>query len=303
MQFSRFLQVCTVSVLVSTISLAPATPAQAQSHELRDVFRRIDLAGRQRMFSQRMSKAACFVATGVDVVNQQTELASTYAMFDRTNAALSHGDAELGLALLRVSPPVTVALHAVDKRWAEFSLLAGHVIDGGIIDVSGLSELNESGLALLKYTNKAVKKITEVYASDLENYPLIMATTIDLVGRQRMYTQRLSKDLCLIDAGVDVESNTADLAETLEFFNGSLNALIEGIEGFVLPAPTEEIHAKLLEVAELWEAPSAILSAAVGGAEISDQDMLAIATDVERVLAAMNEAALMYEYLLLAPHS
>lgn len=301
MPLSKFLQTCTLCIGFSISLLIPATPAMAQNDGLTDAFRRIDLAGRQRMFSQRMSKAACFITTGVEVDKHQAMLASTYDLFDKTNSALSYGSEELGLNLLRIAQPVILALHVVDKRWAEFSPLAKEVIDGGSLDTEGLAGLNASGLALLRDANKAVNKITEVYGGDLPNFPLIMVVTIDLVGRQRMYTQRMSKDFCLIDAGVNVETNIQDLTETLEYFNATMDALIDGVDGSVLPAPTEEIRAKLLEVKELWEAPNTILTAAASGAEISDQDRLVIATEVEKVLSIMNEAALMYEYLVLTP--
>ncbi len=112
-----------------------------------------------------------------------------------------------------------------------------------------------------------------------------------------MFTQKMSKEFCLIDAGIDAEKNMANLAETLEYFNLTLNSLIGGFPGVVLAAPNAEILAKLEEVQTLWNEPSKILAAVATGAPITDAQRMVIAKDVERVLEAMNQAVMLYEFV------
>lgn len=47
--------------LIASISMPISTPAFAQGADADEAKRKVSRAGRQRMLSQRMSKAACFV--------------------------------------------------------------------------------------------------------------------------------------------------------------------------------------------------------------------------------------------------
>ena len=285
----------TISVLITSCFIS-VVPVSAQTDAADDAKRRINLAGRQRMFSQRMSKAACFILTGVEVEKHEKMLQKTYDLFAVTNDALSNGSDTLELKPER-NPAVFVALTRVQKRWDDFAPKVRAVIDHATIDTGSLAELDASGLALLKDMNTAVNIIAKTYGDQLPELPLILAVTIDLAGRQRMFTQKMSKDFCLIDAGVEPDANRADLEATAQYFTATLDALIDGFPGAVMAAPNDDIHAKLLEVKELWKEPAAVLQAAASGGPISEADRLLIADQMEEVLVTMNEAVKLYEFV------
>jgi len=282
--------------VVLTSVFTPANFALAQTDAADDAKRRINLAGRQRMFSQRMSKAACFVMTGVQPDKHEKMLATTRDQFETTLAALSKGNREMGL-VSEINAGVVVALHRVDGGWADFKSRVQSVIDKHGLNAEEMSELNKSGLTLLTDMNVAVGFIARVYGDELPELSMILATTIDLAGRQRMFTQKAAKDFCLIDAGVDIDENREDLTRTLSYFNVTLNALIEGYVGVVMAAPNEDIRDKLFEVKTLWQRPNEIMTAMANGEAVSDEDRLIIANDVDKVLFAMNEAVKMYEFV------
>lgn len=284
-----------ISIVLSSCFIA-AVPVSAQTDAADEAKRRINLAGRQRMFSQRMSKAACFILTGVELDKHREMLATTYDLFATTNDALSNGNAEMELAVER-NPAVFVALARVQKRWEGFAPRVQTILADNGVDIATLDDLNVSGLVLLKDMNTAVNVIAKTYGEELPELPLILAVTIDLAGRQRMFTQQVSKDFCLIDAGVNTEASRADLAATLQYFNATLDALINGFPGAVLPAPNPEIRAKLLEVQGIWQGPNAVLAAVAEGGEITQEDRLIIADDIEKVLSTMNDAVKMYEFV------
>lgn len=281
------------AVLLST--LAPLSgPAFAQSDLADEAKRKVNIAGRQRMLSQRMSKAACFILTGVDSEGHQGMLSDAYNQFVAAQDTLRFGNANIGLNA-EDKPTVLISFGLVDEAWIKYAPAVEAVIAEGTTDAAQMATLNVLGLEVLGIMNSTVGDMASAYGADLEDLPMILAITIDLAGRQRMFTQKISKEFCLIDAGIDVAENTAKLAETLNFFNLTLTSLIEGFPGAIVPAPNAEILEKLGEVQSLWVEPGAILAAVAGGAPITAEARLVIAKDVELVLAAMNEAVGMYE--------
>lgn len=286
----------TIAALLFSLFPVISGPASAQSALADDAKRRVNLAGRQRMLSQRMSKAACFILTGVDEDNHRQMLDGAFNLFTTTHDALQFGSEEAGL-MVETHLPIIAALGEVDSQWRTYAIELQPIMDGSSIDQDALASLNASGLDVLRTMNATVGKTARTYGESLPDLPLILSITIDLAGRQRMFTQKMSKEFCLIDAGVNIAANTATLAETQSFFNSTLEALISGFPGVVLEAPNAEIRTKLLEVRDLWAGPNAVITAVAGGAPITDADRATIARDVEAVLVAMNQAVGMYEFV------
>ena len=281
-----------VGLLLSALSVPTfAQSANAQSFAADDAKRRVNIAGRQRMLSQRITKAACFIESGFEVLPHTEMLNGAYELFSISHDALHFGSETVGL-VEEYNRRVLAALEDVDQTWQVFSPLVQDVQNG---QFDNLSELDEASLKLLSAMDIAVGITAREYGEDFEDLPLILTITIDLAGRQRMFTQKMAKEFCLIDAGINVEENLAALADTRNYFNGTLQALIVGFDGMVLPAPNAQILAKLQEVQALWAGSDAILGRIIAGEPVSDSDRSVIFSEVEAVLVAMNQAVGMYE--------
>ena len=77
-------------------------------------------------------------------------------------------------------------------------------------------------------------------------------TVINLAGKQRMLTQKMSKEALYIAKGIDVDANKASLAKTVALFDKTLKGLISGEESLGLPATTDkDILAQLQVVTDL----------------------------------------------------
>ncbi len=285
-----------IIALVLSSMVSAITPVLAQTDAADEAKRRVNLAGRQRMLSQRISKAACFIQTGVEADTHQAMLDSAFNLFASTHDALRLGDASLGLGV-EVHPPVILALAEVDTDWNAFSELVSPVIEGQPLDNAGLETLDRDGLVLLRTMNRAVGITARAYGDSIEELPLILAITIDLAGRQRMFTQKMAKEFCLIDAGINPDANRESLAQTQTYFNVTLQSLIDGYAGVVVKAPNDEIRAQLEEVQALWAAPNAVITQVLAGGPITDEQRRIIANETEAVLVAMNEAVGMYEFV------
>jgi len=57
----------------------------------------INLAGKQRMLTQKMSKEALFIAKGINVEKNKENLKKTSELFDKTLKGLIDGDKDLNL--------------------------------------------------------------------------------------------------------------------------------------------------------------------------------------------------------------
>ncbi len=128
------------------------------------------------------------------------------------------------------------------------------------------------------------------------------ARAINLAGRQRMLTQKMSKEAFLLSTLQDeqLRRQTADdLQNTAHLFDKTLKGLLDGDPDQGLQPTTDpEIRAKLLEVQDMWT-PFAAAVKTVLGTDAADP-ALAEAMDHIRttnipLLKTMNEAVFLYE--------
>ena len=285
---------------LTVIQMGFAAPVSAQSDEAIEAARRINISGRQRMLSQRISKAACFLNTGPETTGASRQLADAVALFETSLQALLQGDENIGIGPEK-NQPVREALLGVEKDWEAFTAHLQPALENGNVAPQALAVIDKSGLQLLTDMNRTVNKTAHVYGDVLPDMPLILALTIDLAGRQRMFTQKAAKEFCLIDKGVDVEENRARLAKTTQYFTFTLGALQDGMPGTVMAAPNDQIRGQLEKVLNAWTGPKAALESAAAGNPITDAQRNVIAKDMEQVLVLMNKAVGMYEKAIPAP--
>jgi len=285
---------------IATAQLGFVTPAFSQSPEAIEAARRVDISGRQRMLSQRISKAACFLSVGMETNDAPNQMQDAVTLFETSLQALRRGDEAMGLGPEQ-NAEIRLALQAVAADWEAFSRNFQMALSNGVVPRPALAGIDASGLQLLDDMNRTVNKTASMYGDALPNMPLILSLTIDLAGRQRMFTQKAAKEFCLIDAGVEVDENRVRLAKTTQLFTLTLGALQNGMMGMVMAAPNDEIRDQLAIINEAWAGPKAALEAAASGESITDAQRNIIANDLERVLVLMNEAVGMYEGAIPAP--
>ena len=245
----------------------------------------INLSGRQRMLTQKMSKEALLVALGVEPERNRENLKATAALFERTLIGLKKGDKELGLA---PAPNDDIArqLDVVMKLWKAFKPLVMQVA-AGKTDRKLLDAIAEKNLPLLREMNKAVKLFEKAAGTDTTE----LAVAINLAGRQRMLTQKMTKEYLLIALGIAPERNRASLQETMALFDRTLKGLLDGDPRQGLPGTKDgKIRAQLQKVMTLWRAFRPLL-----GRKPTPENLRAVAKSNLPLLAEMNRAVKMYE--------
>ena len=160
---------------------------------------------------------------------------------------------------------------------------------GGDTSAATLKAIADQNLPLLKEMNKAVQMYAKASGSSLDKG---MATTINLAGKQRMLTQKMTKELLLIANGIDVDSNKANLAKTAALFDKTLTGLVKGDADLGLPATTDpNILAQLSKVRALWEEYKPVLDSV----DVSEAGLKTAAAKNLPLLKNMNAAVKMYE--------
>jgi len=246
------------------------------------------------MLSQRMAKAACLMAQDVATNTAFDQLTQAHSLFIRSDAALRGGDPELKLAPESFST-VLEALDEINPHWQVYRGIIDTGIQNAAIENAELEKLDSASLKVLEFMNTAVYTTARAYASAIPEVPLGLAITIDVAGRQRMLTQKAVKEACLMRVATDPGAQAARLAETVQLFDRSLIALLEGYPAAgVIPPSNPELSRKLREVSDLWVPVKALLDRAASSGQLSDRDLATLTRQSEPLLRTINEAVIMY---------
>jgi hypothetical protein len=247
----------------------------------------INLAGKQRMLTQKMSKEALLIAKGIDAGDNKANLKKTASLFDKTLVGLVDGDASMGLPKT-TDPAILKQLEVVKALWVEFKVSIDAAA-GGDTSAGVLDKIATQNLPLLKEMNKAVQMYAKAAGSTLD--PAV-ATTINLAGKQRMLTQKMTKELLLVANGIDADANKANLAKTVALFDRTLKGLKDGDKDLGLPGTKDQaILAQLAVVAKLWNEYKPVLDAV----DVSDAGLAKAAKLNLPLLKNLNKAVKMYE--------
>ncbi|VUD67464.1 Methyl-accepting chemotaxis protein McpH [Thalassocella blandensis] len=108
----------------------------------------INIAGRQRMLTQKIAKEASMVHSGLPI---QEDLNKTQALFDASHKALVQGREDWGI--LKVEDAEVLAqLQKVEALWQQYKTQLNNLGRG----TAELDEINRMSLSLLKETNQTV---------------------------------------------------------------------------------------------------------------------------------------------------
>lgn len=267
--------------LVFAFALAmPSAPAQAQAPQATaarkiDLTTAVNLAGRQRMLSQRMVKAYLMLGQGISPVEARNQLQESVRQFESQLATLK---------TLQPTPMVRRAVDALEDAWLEcrpLLVLAPNKADA--------IELYDASEALQKAAHSAVLAY-EAIGSTPHNH------LVSIAGRQRMLSQRMAKYYLyrswgLYDAAADME-----LHLSRAHFTAVLNALEES------PLASTQMKARVAQVRNDWQPYQEALFASTEAGEMR-ANAVRVAELSERVLARAEElvAQLVTEALAARP--
>ena len=290
---TNYLGLVLAALIAASVFIPSITIAQEARAEFDEGRYRINIAGRQRMLTQRMAKAVCYVHEGHEVDMHLEMLEGDYHLFSDTLDILLNGGGEHNLAPETDRRTVEELGH-VAKHWAPLSEIITRAVETGVVSDEDEEFVDTHDLELLEDSNHAVSLIEQNYANP-NTLNMATAITLNIFGRQRMLAQRSAKDLCYVATGLHPDKQRADLDETQGRFSISLDAIQFGLpEMGIAPPPTEEIAAQLGIVAKIWHDMDEVFLAVINGAAPTDEQITFIAFESVLLQEEMNKAVQMY---------
>jgi hypothetical protein len=246
----------------------------------------INLAGKQRMLSQKMTKEALLVKAGIDKKENLKKLKSSRDLFDKTLKGLQHGDKSLKLKKCKNSA-VQDQLKTVQKIWKTFDKQIQKVLNNKA-DKSTYKKLQSQNMTLLKEMNKAVT----LYVKQSKKGTSTRAQAVNLCGKERMLTQKIAKDLMFIANNIDVKNNSKDLKKTAKLFEKILKGLQHGdsslgLEGTKLP----KIQKQLKVGEKLFKEIKPTFKKSIKNKKTAQKTI----TKLDTLLVEMNKAVTLFE--------
>jgi len=276
-----------VAVGLYASSSPTCTAASVTSTEWSTV---INVAGRQRMLSQKMSKEFLLVAWNYEVATSKTNMAATIAEFDTAFGKLMYGSTSSSIP----APPtqgVADQLVVVKGLWTSFKvLLENNVNNTGNTTI--LAAVATDSVPLLTEANKAVTEYVNAATAAGASVP---GTVVNVAGRQRMLSQRMSKEALLVALNVDATTTRATLQSTLDLFSTSHTGLLEGSTSLGLPGTTNAcILQQMKTVTDLYGQMGPILSNISNGTTPTKAMLNQIVSLNPTLLTEMNRAVTLY---------
>ncbi len=251
----------------------------------------IDLAGKQRMLTQRMAKESLLILMDYQAESNRKKLSSDVQLFDKTLKGLIGGDKDLKLEAVK-DAKIQAQLQKVSKLFAPFKRSTQSIIDGSATDEDYNQVVLKKNLILLKEMNKAVYMYTAL-SNDPANRGLKMATNINLAGKQRMLTQRMAKDLLIaaMAASSDRTPYMKDFNTSRTLFGRTLRGLTGGDAQLHLVKTTlPDIRDQLEKVQALWKLKQRIFDQAMA----QRSELYHAVSGLDTLMKEMNTAVKLY---------
>ncbi len=246
----------------------------------------INIAGRQRMLSQRIGRLALQAASGN--VDASEKLADVVELFDTSLQGLANGDASLGLPA--APPHIVPQLKKIDDLWQSYKTSAQTVIAGaeGARTVQMLAtDLDQSLQELLQHSDDLVKQMDTSNAS---------AKVVDLAGHQRMLSARMAQSVLRIANG---EPEWAvRLVEDARTFDQTLGILRHGDATLNLPPVSASAQAQIDTVESTWNLTYADIQRLAGLTKEYEAMLAAVQFLIENneaLLTTSDEAVSLFE--------
>ena len=220
MQHSIFKRI----TILSTLILFSSSNLLAQEKDKK--IKLINLAGKQRMLSQRIAKDYLYVHKNIAMSKTEKELQISLKKFFQSHKILVHSIKNEEIKNL-------LAFVELSSNDFNQTIHKSFTLDNAQL----ILDLSESMLEGSQYIVDSLKNASKQKGSKI----------IDIAGKQRMLAQRIAKYYIAYQTGIKDENTVRSMKQTVTEFNKNLNILLTHKKN------TPVIREKIDEVNKLWK--------------------------------------------------
>ena len=258
----RILLVCTAALLFAGSAFA-GKPASSGDENLAKL---IDIAGKQRMLSQKIAKAYFFYGKGIRPDKTRKQLLDSIREFDRNFEFIKKSTH---------NPAVQDMLAFINMAKDELSQLVKQPYN------------KENASLVLDYSETLLEGSQDIVSRLEEESKLKKEAIVDLAGRQRMLTQRIAKYYIAYQAGFHDHNTVEQLNTAVREFEQAHAALVKAKRN------TPQIKAELEKVEKLWR----VVAKFYKDVERGGLPVIVLAT-TDNIMGTMNRVTHRYVELL-----
>ncbi|MDJ0973054.1 MAG: methyl-accepting chemotaxis protein [Planctomycetota bacterium] len=282
----RFLTVLAAFVLLSTASFVALEWWIAGSESSGHV---INLAGRQRMLSQRVAKEALLTAAGLD---RRDSVAGTRALFEATLEGLADGSAESDLPPAW-TPKIRTQLLQVKELWRGYTAEIDRLLDPEVelnreayerFEVLSLDVLREMNAAVGMMEDEARARIDVLERIAIASFALVLL--VALFG-YLSFRKTVLRRIAALQAGMQNIADHRDLSVRLPVTrDDEVDAIARAVNA--MQARFQDVTTQVRDATSHLRVQVTTLA---NTADASKRSVQAQMRAVENVAAAMNEMA------------
>jgi len=223
----RNMSLAAVMVLgLSTSSMAEEVAASTNSVVISDTVKLIDMAGKQRMLSQRIAKDYLYAGNKVAPAKANKQLKKSLDELQNAHKILVESIND---------PEIKNLLAFVEMSTEDFSATANE--EFSVDNAQLVIDLSESMLEGSQYVVDSLKETVKISESKI----------VGTSGRQRMLAQRIAKYYIAYQSGIKDKNTVDQMQAAVKLFAESHEALMKN------PANTPEINRNLNKIDRLWK--------------------------------------------------
>jgi hypothetical protein len=275
------------SIVLPGIGAALAMDAGQVAH-------RINKADRMSMLTERTAKAVALLRLGV---NREEDLKQLLGAHDEINDILlgfMKGEGSSGVTRERIVG-IQIRVTEVETLWAPVRTAVEEILASGEVDDAHFELIVSADEALEDACHHVVKGVEDAYGGVDIDASLAMA--IDLAGRQRMITQKMTKELALVALGHNVEHESEAFVKNCKKFGKIVDLLIAGGSDYltIVEPPTKDAKDALLAVKAHWDEILPLAEELHATAMPSPEQVKTYAEQSEKMLTECDNVTNLYE--------
>lgn len=255
---------------------------------------RINFSGKLRMLSQRIPAAACHLSRGIDVEGAGALLKAAPVEFEKILTALEFGgDADLNIKNPETREKTLMRIRELRAEWEPMKAAAARLSEGTATD-DDVKFILTQNMAVLEAAVRLVPELVKQY-SNPNAVPYADLLLIDISGRQRMLTQKMSKESCMLGTPHRTADTPEHLEGTMRIFEASLTALRFGMPELGLkPPPNASISQGLDVVQTDWMSVKPFLTTVLSDEYLDNEADTFKFQRLNTTMADMNKVVGMY---------